>query len=145
MNAVQVKRFLIVDDRPEDYKVITAEDLIRRVFEGAIVDKATDIKTALALTKAGEYDFILMDYFLEADKTGVDATIELRKAGVKTRIVAFTSEVERREVCVRFKAAGADAAINLPSLYQYLSAIKEGNDAQQYDSLRACEAGFGGR
>jgi CheY-like chemotaxis protein len=135
MIAVASKQFLIVDDMPEAFKVQGTIDTIGIVYDDAVVHIAENQTEALRLALSRDYDFILMDYYLADGATGVEVTAALRAAGVKTMIVAFSTETDRPEVCEHFRAAGANAGIAPLFLMRYLKSMKEGGDYQQYDRL----------
>ena len=96
------KRVLLVEDNP--INALLARALLTR--EGCEIDHAAGGEEAIAAVKVGAYDLILMDMRMPG-LSGVETALALRKAGLKTPIVALTANAfeEDRHACL---AAGMD-------------------------------------
>ena len=81
-------------------------------FYGATVVEADDGRTAVERARAGNFDLLLMDVRMP-ELDGLEATRQLRRAGVRTPIVALTADAveQHREECL---AAGCDGHLPKP-------------------------------
>ncbi len=81
-------------------------------FYGATVVEADDGRTAVERARAGGFDLLLMDVRMP-ELDGLEATRQLRRAGVRTPIVALTADAveQHREECL---AAGCDGHLPKP-------------------------------
>ncbi len=95
--AAPGKRVLLVEDNP--INALLARALLTR--EGCEVDHATSGEDAIAATKTGVYDLILMDMRMPG-LTGVETARALRSLGFETPIVALTANAfeDDRHACL---------------------------------------------
>lgn len=110
-------RVLLVEDNP--INALLARTLLAR--EGCQVDHAGGGEQAMAALKVGRYDLILMDMRMPG-LSGLEATAQLRAAGVTTPVVALTANAfeEDRHACL---AAGMDDFLVKPLAVDALRAI----------------------
>ncbi len=107
------KRFLLVDDNPDNRNILRflLEESSGEVFEA--VDGEEGVRMVIHALDAGEpFDLILMDMQMPV-KDGYEATRELRMRGVATPIVALTAYAmsEDRKRCIE---AGCDDYVSKP-------------------------------
>jgi CheY-like chemotaxis protein len=90
-------RILLVEDNP--INALLARALLAR--EGCDIDHARDGEEAIAATKVGAYDIILMDMRMPG-LSGEETARRLRAAGVATPIVALTANAfeDDRQACL---------------------------------------------
>lgn len=101
-------KFLLVEDNIE-----LAEALLQRLrFDGHVIDHADKIEDAIAFSKAGEYDLILLDIMLP-DGDGRDFLKKHRAAQNDTPIIILTA---RSQVSDRISMLdlGADDYVTKP-------------------------------
>ncbi len=110
---------LIVEDNPSNQKLI--ELLLKKA--GVTTDIAENGKQAIEMTEKQNYDLILMDMQMPI-MNGYDATVEMRKTGFVTPIIALTANAMREDKskCIDI---GCDEYISKPlnktKLYEVLS------------------------
>ena len=101
-------RLLLADDNRD------IREPIKELLElyGAAVVEAEDGRTALTHARAGGFDLVLMDVRMP-ELDGLEATRQLRRAGVRVPVVALTADAvaEHREECL---AAGCDGHLPKP-------------------------------
>lgn len=99
--------------------VVDDSGVMRKVVSGALkmagitdVDQAGDGQEAVNKVKSGEYDLILMDWYMP-NMLGIDAVKEIRGSGCETPIIMVTTEAEKSRVIEALKA-GANNYIIKP-------------------------------
>lgn len=104
------KRILLVEDNPINQKI--TEKMLGRIGLSTVISNNGQEALDLVLNDKEDFDLILMDIQMPV-LNGLDATKELRKAGVLTPIVAMTANVLKgdREICL---AAGMNDYIGKP-------------------------------
>jgi CheY-like chemotaxis protein len=104
------KRILLVEDNPINQKI--TEKMLGRIGLSTVISNNGQEALDLVLNDKEDFDLILMDIQMPV-LNGLDATRELRKAGVLTPIVAMTANVLKgdREICL---AAGMNDYIGKP-------------------------------
>jgi signal transduction histidine kinase/CheY-like chemotaxis protein len=122
--------FVVNEDRKKDFKVLLVEDNeVNRIVAlgllneiGLEADVAVDGAEAVRLTRAGNYDIILMDIHMPV-LNGLEATRAIRKLPIKPAfIIALTADAtsKERDACL---AAGMDAFISKPIDYVVLNSL----------------------
>lgn len=124
-------RILVVDDEPE-VRALFVEAL---TAAGHAVEAAENGREAVAIATTFNPDVIVLDVFMP-EKDGVEALIEIRKAGASCRIVAvsgggISKNFDFLEVS---STLGADAVVRKPVLPDQL-----------VDVVHACLAGAPGK
>jgi PAS domain S-box-containing protein len=104
------KRILLVEDNPINQKI--TEKMLGRIGLSTVISNNGQEALDLVLNDKEDFDLILMDIQMPV-LNGLDATRELRKAGVLTPIVAMTANVLKgdREICL---AVGMNDYIGKP-------------------------------
>ena len=104
------KRILLVEDNPINQKI--TEKMLGRIGLSTVISNNGQEALDLVLNDKEDFDLILMDIQMPV-LNGLDATKELRKAGVLTPIVAMTANVLKgdREICL---AVGMNDYIGKP-------------------------------
>src|SRR5688572_10949324 len=109
MNAESL-RLLLVDDDEVD-RLSVRRTLARSALAGAVIEEATDVRSALAhLDGAGgesRFDCVLLDYSLAGD-TGLDVLREMRAQGLTTPVVMLTGQSDPQTAAALIKAGAAD-------------------------------------
>ena len=93
------KRVLLVEDNPINQKI--TEKMLEKIGLPTIISSNGQEAVNLILNKKENFDLILMDIQMPL-LNGLDATKELRKAGISTPIIAMTANVLKgdREKCL---------------------------------------------
>ena len=109
-SAQKNKRILLVEDNPINQKI--TEKMLGRIGLSTVISNNGQEALDLVLNDKEDFDLILMDIQMPV-LNGLDATRELRKAGVLTPIVAMTANVLKgdREICL---SAGMNDYIGKP-------------------------------
>ncbi|WP_291862476.1 PAS domain-containing hybrid sensor histidine kinase/response regulator, partial [Marinilabilia sp.] len=104
------KRILLVEDNPINQKI--TEKMLSRIGMVTTITNNGAEAVALIVKKHEAFDAILMDIQMPV-LNGLDATRELRKAGISTPIIAMTANVLKgdREACLE---AGMNDYIGKP-------------------------------
>ena len=102
-------------------KALVVDDsaVMRKVLIGALskagitdVDEAGDGQEAVAAVEGGDYDLLLMDWYMP-NMLGIEAVHAIRAAGSKVPIIMVTTEAEKSRVIEALKA-GANNYIIKP-------------------------------
>ncbi|MGQ1889309.1 response regulator [Thermophagus sp. OGC60D27] len=93
------KKILLVEDNPINQKI--TEKMLERIGLQTVISSNGQEAVNLILNKKENFDLILMDIQMPL-LNGLDATKELRKAGISTPIIAMTANVLKgdREKCL---------------------------------------------
>jgi CheY-like chemotaxis protein len=102
-------RVLLAEDNPTNQIVATSQLQALGIHQVTVVDNGLG---AVEAGRQGGFDLILMDIQMP-EMNGLDATLALRRAGVKTPIVAMTANVMVEER-VAYTDAGVDACLAKP-------------------------------
>ncbi len=91
------KRVLVAEDNP--INLLLATQILKK--HGLLIDTAEDGEIALKKASENHYDFILMDMQMP-QLSGTQATLELRKRGFNTPIIAMTANTSQsdRDACL---------------------------------------------
>jgi two-component system chemotaxis response regulator CheY len=99
--------------------VVDDSEVMRKVLVGALaraditdVEQASDGKEAVEKVAAGNYDLVLMDWYMP-NMLGIDAVRKIRGSGNKVPIIMVTTEAEKSRVIEALKA-GANNYIIKP-------------------------------
>lgn len=99
--------------------VVDDSEVMRKVLTGALsraditdVEQASDGKEAVEKAAAGDFNLILMDWYMP-NMLGIDAVKAIRGSGNKVPIIMVTTEAEKSRVIEALKA-GANNYIIKP-------------------------------
>src|SRR4051794_7688480 len=82
-------RALVVDDDPAVRRILTETLLL----QGIEVKEAGNGVQALEVAATGTFDVIFMDIVMP-EKDGIETIIDLRKRGIRSRIIAISSHTK---------------------------------------------------
>lgn len=114
--------------------VVDDSEVMRKVLIGALsraeitdVDQAADGKEAVTKAAAGDYNLILMDWYMP-NMLGIDAVKAIRAAGNDVPIIMVTTEAEKSRVIEALKAGANNYIIKPFEPAAIVAKIKEIND-----------------
>jgi DNA-binding response OmpR family regulator len=111
------KRILYVEDNEDTIEVIT-HLLSKENFD--VVSTRT-VAEGFELSRRGEFDAFLLDYFL-SDGTGIELCAEIRSFNSRTPVFIF-SAIDSKTDRSRALAAGAQEYIRKPEDIEYLGSM----------------------
>jgi len=122
---------LIIDDRPNDFKIVISRDMIGNLFPKAKLDIVETEADALKILQGQIYDVIFIDFNLANEIKGDMVAARLRRAGVTTYLVGFSVDMAEPAKRNRCLDAGMDDAIQPQELIRFLDAHRANNNKDQ--------------
>lgn len=136
MDNVAKIRILLVDDN-EVFRVFLCR-ILQKQFGMVVVGEAADGRMAVELVQGHRPDVVIMDVHMPG-MNGIEATREITKQTYDVKVLAFSSDLERRIIEEMFKAGASGYLLKGCGVTEIISAIKTVHVGQSYLSAEISE------